>query len=734
MSTVLQVSLRGKAIFVPATIRKTAGKLLSGPAAMLVANMAKLGYGVSDELLAALSVAPPAYLAKVLAAVQKVKGVHKNWTPLVKDWGNATGETLLDHIITYFANIFQTKGTRLQCGHIIPANTFPLERYNGCPFCGTPFTKGELHLKEYKGTLQVLELWTEKDAEAYLCNLLLSKTALDATQMDSLNALLAELSLPAVEIAMKETRMAVIDALLTHNKGEEAQSLFDTPADILRYLWFKNTGMLQLTEPSVIVKSLLKNKVVSGEKEAKAKLHLHYSRKESIVIARWLNELPLKAHAMCEIMHTKRAMWVRFIRALRLAEYGNRKGFEKLQEVLDKFYNKDYTVWQGQVNTGRTRYDSAATLALLKQRPGLFARSLFSNMLWFGHEEVTEAFTEVIDKVPARLVLTLDMYAENYFDKRTKRIVKPLGGISKVVNKHQLLDIYAEDDLQEMRKAVRGLCKKAVQQRFAATPAAGKQMYIAPELFYMPVAIGDRSTTVQDVFPALMGTRFPVEGASVRLFMQWGTGLPAQHLDMDLSCLVTYRGKVERCSYSSLSITGCKHSGDIIHIPEKTGTAEYIEINLEALRKAKADYVVFTCNAFSNGTVTPNLVVGWMNSRYPMKISKNTGVAYNPAHVQHQVRVTRSLSKGLVFGMLDVAAGEMVWMEIPFDGQVVQNLDTTVVEGMLQKLKDKITIGELLTLKAEAQGMVLTETEQADEVYTKAWATNAAAVTALLID
>jgi hypothetical protein len=73
-------------------------------------------------------------------------------------------------------------------------------------------------------------------------------------------------------------------------------------------------------------------------------------------------------------------------------------------------------------------------------------------------------------------------------------------------------------------------------------------------------------------------------------------------------------------------------------------------------------------------------------------------------------------------------------MEVPFDGQVVQNLDTTVIQGMLKKLKDKITIGDLLTLKAEAQGMELTVAAQADEVYTRAWATNAAAVTALLID
>ena len=47
-------------------------------------------------------------------------------------------------------------------------------------------------------------------------------------------------------------------------------------------------------------------------------------------------------------------------------------------------------------------------------------------------------------------------------------------------------------------------------------------MYIDPMLFHIPLAIGDRSETIQDTSCALQGTRFPVEGDKVRLFMQWG--------------------------------------------------------------------------------------------------------------------------------------------------------------------------------------------------------------------
>ena len=253
-------------------------------------------------------------------------------------------------------------------------------------------------------------------------------------------------------------------------------------------------------------------------------------------------------------------------------------------------------------------------------------------------------------------------------------------------------------------------------------------------MFNIPVSIGDRSETVQDLPVALMGTRFPVEGNEVRLFMQWGKDLPAQHLDMDLSCQIAYEDSLDMCSFSRLTTTGCQHSGDIRSIPNKIGTAEYININIDELAKAKAKFVTFTCNAYSNGSITPNLVVGWMNSKHPMKISEKTGVAYDPSCVDYQVRVTQNVAKGLVFGVLDVAKREIVWLEMTFGGQVVGGLDFKGVQALLAKLNSKLNIGSLLQLKAEAQGLTITENEIADEVYTAQWAMNPAVVTQLLID
>ncbi|HEX6428945.1 MAG TPA: hypothetical protein VF008_14715 [Niastella sp.] len=743
MNSLLKVSIRQKAIFIPDIAIINQHDSLTETTGLLVANLANLGFGVSESLLKVLNNTTPGFQFTVLEMLRDVTGVNKNWTPLVKGWDAPTGESVYDHIATFFANIFKAKGTSLPCGHIIPGNTFPLHRYNGCPFCKTPFEFGVIENYKQGSEQKVLELWTMQDATDFLKDLLTSKTALDATQIDSLKILLAALPMPDAPIAMKETLMAVIDIFVSQDQAAKAQPLFTSPTDILRYLWYKHTGFLQILEPGTIIKrkgknnkhiGLVTNKSASAQLQAKAALKLKYTRKDCLMVAGWLNNLDTDTTKMCETMHPKRGMWVRFIRALRLAEYSKRKGYEKLRDLLDKFYKEEYEVWQGQVNYYRLRHDAATTLTLLQQRPGLFARSLFANMLWFGNEVTIKALGEIIDKVPARLIFTLSMYAENYFDKNNQRVVKPLGGVNKSIAPNRLLSMYGEKELKAMQSAITDLCILSVRKRFAKVENTGKTMYIDPALYKIPVSIGDRSDTVQDISAALMGTRFTVAGDTVRLFMQWGTGLPAQHLDMDLSCLIAYAKKTERCSYSSLVVTGCKHSGDFVSIPHKIGTAEYIEIDIAALQKAKAQYVTFTCNAYSSGGITPNLVVGWMNSKHPMTISKMTGVAYDPSCVQHQVRIVNDLSKGLVFGVLDVAKSEIIWLEMQFQGQIVQNLNSENVETLLRKLESKLTIGQLLQIKGEAQQLVIVETPEADEVYTAAWAQNTAAVTKLLID
>ena len=129
-------------------------------------------------------------------------------------------------------------------------------------------------------------------------------------------------------------------------------------------------------------------------------------------------------------------------------------------------------------------------------------------------------------------------------------------------------------------------------------------------------------------------------------------------------------------------------------------------------------------------------MVGWMNSAYPMALSDKTGVAYDPSTVQHIVRISESnLDKGLIFGVLDVDERQITWLEMPFTSQVVTKMDTSALGSLLRRLKNKLKVGELLQLKAQAQGLTLTDNpEEADEKlrYTYTWALDASAVSKLL--
>lgn len=747
--TLNKVALRHRAIFLP--VIKENIQMTAAPTVAVMAFVARLkenGFGVSETLLHALCQVPAERLADIARVVGQVMGADLNWAPLVKGWNVPTGETLADHIVTFWANIYGKeagfKGTTLPCGHLIPEGTFPMERYNGCPFCGTPFATTQYVYKGQGSKLKTLQLYTESDLRHVLHTLLSSPTPLDATQRDSLALLIGEFGLPNVAIPMKETVMLAVKALVDAGKDNEAALLLRTPSDILRFLWMEKTGMVQIVEPKTLIARArqlythmfgpLDRSQLAGE-QMKQKLKQKYDRRACRRVAGWMNALPMNARLAAENMNPKRGMWVRMIRALRLGEYAKKPGMEHLRQLLDVFYNQDYTTWQGQVDRVTRDNNAVETFRLLKQRPGLFARCLFSTMLRFGPEETQKAFEEVADQLPARLLLSLNNAAETWFDTTYERIARPIiGGVHRI-EPHKLLALYDAKAINGMRNAVKEIYQKSMNHRFAAMPTTAKTIYIDPALYDIPVSVGDRSASVQDTSCALMGTRFAVEGNAVRLFLQWGKGLHKQHLDMDLSCAIAFAdGTKKECAYYNLETVGAKHSGDIRAIPEMVGTAEYIELDINQLSQAGARYVTFTCNAYSVGSLCPNLVVGWMLSANPMTVSETDGVAYDPSCVQHMVRVSEeNQNKALVFGVLEVEKREIVWLEMPFMGQTLRSCNLNDVRNLLCRLENKVKVGTLLRLKADAQHLIRVDSpDKADEAYTYDWALNPAEVSTLL--
>ena len=64
---------------------------------------------------------------------------------------------------------------------------------------------------------------------------------------------------------------------------------------------------------------------------------------------------------------------------------------------------------------------------------------------------------------------------------------------------------------------------------------------------------------------------------------------------------------------------------------------------------------------------------------------------------------------------------------------MIHNADSKSIEAILRRLEEKLSIGELLDMKAKAQRLTSIENvEDADEAYTYEWALNPAEVTKLI--
>ena len=196
ITALLKVALRQNALFVPDTMPSQ--KAIQPGTLELVAALRKHGFGLTEDLLHAINGTTSEYRQSVVKVIKEVLHVKLNWTPLIKNWEVPTGEGFIDHLITAFYNQyphliksddyfdylyeesykkenhkepFTPKHERfLACGHYIPYGTFPLDRYNGCPFCGTPFELGEIEYQGQGSKLKILDLWRGGSKKGfYIC-------------------------------------------------------------------------------------------------------------------------------------------------------------------------------------------------------------------------------------------------------------------------------------------------------------------------------------------------------------------------------------------------------------------------------------------------------------------------------------------------------------------------------------------------------------------------------------
>ena len=82
----LKVSIRQNAIYLPLIEEEKKQEELTSTTIALVAQLRKVGYSLSEELLHAINQLYPAQQMMILQVMKEALGVTLNWAPLVKGW------------------------------------------------------------------------------------------------------------------------------------------------------------------------------------------------------------------------------------------------------------------------------------------------------------------------------------------------------------------------------------------------------------------------------------------------------------------------------------------------------------------------------------------------------------------------------------------------------------------------------------------------------------------------
>lgn len=567
-------------------------------------------------------------------------------------------------------------------------------------FAATPFP--ESHREQRR-----LGRYTDFDVDCELEKLLTSRTAPGEDEKEDITTFLTLRPKFRPEGAMTSPERRIIAAFAVLNQQDDGgMDFLSNIDDLLRLMWYPVTESGRLMRPKV-ARKLYDYCYLDIDKAMKLKATRRACRRA----ARWIETLPQRAAEICESMHPHRGMWVRAIRALRLPEMARRYKLPKVAEVLDLFYRGDYEVWAGKVDEAVAAGDSLEAARLLKQRPGAFARRLFSLALTLDSDVICTAFEEVADKVSLRLLYSLTQAADGWFFNMERTIIVPgCKSVSIAANRHLLGT--ERNVATEVHMRIANAIANAIMTHYAkADIAEGTRIYIAPELSDLKLPVGDRTDTVSALGRVTSGTSFPVKAERLTVFIHWGKGMPAQHYDMDLSAFIVGDGKELQIAYYHLEHNNiARHSGDYIDIPDQVGAAEYVTLDIPGLLHEGYSYALFSVNAYSVPRLADTLMAGWLSADSPFSMDANQGVSYNPADVEQLITFpTAGVARGTVFAVLDLEARRMVWLQINNSAQTIHNYTSDVIWGYLRQLESKYSYADALRLLAQARNLEIVD-------------------------
>jgi len=658
-------------------LKKLAGVILPGgdannseQAATLAASMMSLGYVPSRALHAALESSSDEELEtfqrEVIPLLQELKGADVDHEPL---YPNFPAQVMAASAFELFLNAIT---------HYWTLGAWKPD-YEKLP--------RELHFEQTK--FREIDLVTEADYLAVFPRLLSSNDSLSKEDIGFVEHFMVEepqISFPE-SIPFKETMCVVAGMFL--RAGKDISGLVKTATDVLRVVTYLNEGDVSLAE------------------NTRFKSMPRAQRRQIVAL--------LETCANEEDIDRHRGKWTRLFHSLHVSEYAS----ERLAAIAHKIRNNEKIVtFNGRVEAALQARQLSDLLALLRQRPGVFARRLDELLRVFAGAEdrraITAAFADVADEIPTRILVQLLGHFRSRQAKRSSRVVFPKG----LTQKARVIDAPAPLEAEVVTLMVAGL-EGTLRGRFASLESLGK-VWVDPELMLCPVPSQQRSAS-EGGFNVARGTHLALGDPSkttLRLFVYW------VGRDIDLSATLHDEdfNFIEPISYTNLRserYEAC-HSGDITDAPE--GASEFIDITIESAAKSGIRYVVMNVLVYSGPSFAKHetCFAGWMTREKP-----NSNEVFDAKTVEHKVDLASS-ARNAVPVVFDLVTRKAIWCDLttprsPSWG-IPNNVEThqAAIERVLEAIvtsASKLSLYELFTLHGRARGELVELKEDAQVVF-----------------
>ncbi len=640
--------------------------------AALQKNIENLGFILGPEVCEGLVKLPPArvtsFYQDLVAGLKEMVGAHREFRPMYPDFpgqvmARSEAELYWNAFIHYCTNRLQPLAKR--------------ER--------TPLLENT--------ELKVIGLGSREDFEGIFTLLASAKTSLseqDKTDLDwfvrQYRSDIARLLPDAIPI---KENLAVIGAALMRHTGIGPEWLaprIDTATDVLRLAVAMSGGDVSLAE---------------------ACRFSNFPRPYRALLLEWIDRHP---NATEDMLRWK-GRWIRLGEKLHPGDYAER--FPKAFAAFAVLRNDlPFQTFNSQVEQCLAAGDGAGAVDLLRSRPGELARKLDHLLRTASHpESVIDGFRGLAVKVASPLLLQVMVHSQRRPPPGSLRTFFPKGDVAKV----QAIPSKLPPLLPGVADAIAGICRSALLERFAKLPPLGA-CYLDPRLADYLVPFSQRSAS-KALRTLVRGSRLPLPEAQVlRMFIWWRNG--RDRTDIDLSALLYGEdfNYIDVLAYYNLKNFGGCHSGDIVDAPE--GAAEFIDLDLDRVRKAGVRFIVMSLNSFTMQPYCdlPECFAGWMARQ-----NAGSGEIFEPRTVQDKVDVA-SNTRVCLPAVFDLVERKVIWTDIalrsrPYLNNVENNLSGVglMLRAMLGLRKP--TLHELFSLHIAARGHAVSHPEEAGTVF-----------------